>query len=405
MERQILHIDVNNAFLSWTAVDMLKKGATLDIRTIPAIIGGDENQRRGIVLAKSMPAKQFGIRTGEPIYFARKKCPNIQLYASDFSIYNHYSRKMKEIFLEYTDQIERFSIDECFLDLTHFLRLGETLLQKAYEIKDRIYQELGFTVNIGVSHNKLLTKMASDFEKPNKVHTLYPEEVSKKMWPLPVADLFMVGKKTLPKLEKMHIKTIGDLAKTEEQKLLQLFGKHGKMMYEYANGIDYSPVNAEEEQPKCIGNSITLPEDIEDIEKLTEIILALSEQVGYRLRKHQLLAKVVGVQIKTKDFQNFSHQKKVDVPTNSTKEIYSLAKELLQELHKGREVRLIGLRVDNLCNKKEIQLSLFDVEKNEKQEKLDTTIDQLKQKYGYNTVTRAGKMKINDIINLKGEKK
>ena len=215
----------------------------------------------------------------------------------------------------------------------------------------------------------------------------------------------MVGKKTLPKLEKMHIKTIGDLAKTEEQKLLQLFGKHGKMMYEYANGIDYSPVNAEEEQPKCIGNSITLPEDIEDIEKLTEIILALSEQVGYRLRKQQLLAKVVGVLIKTKDFQNFSHQKKVDVPTNSTKEIYSLAKELLQELHKGREVRLIGLRVDNLCSKKEIQLSLFDVEKNEKQEKLDTTIDQLKQKYGYNTVTRAGKMKINDIINLKGEKK
>ena len=401
MKRQILHIDVNNAFLSWTALDRLEKGEELDIRTIPAIIGGDESQRKGVVLAKSMKAKQFGIKTGEPIYFARKKCPEIQVYSSDFTVYQKYSKALYDIFLEYTDQIERFSIDECFLDITNFLKKGETAKDKAYEIKNRIYQQLGFSVNVGVSNNKLLAKMASDFEKPNRVHTLYLEEISDKMWPLPVSELFTVGKKSLPKLEKMHIRTIGDLAKQSKEKLITLFGKHGKMMWEYANGIDYSEVEARQEDPKCIGNSITLPEDVEELEKLNEVLLALSEQVAYRLRRKKMLASVVGVQIKTSDFQNFSHQKKIDIPTNRTKEIYALAKGLLKQLHQNRSVRLIGVRVDNLSTKEQVQLSLFDSTVNQKQEKLDQTVDFLKQKYGYDTVTRAGKMHMNDKIHFK----
>lgn len=400
MQREILHIDVNNAFLSWTAVEKLKNGETLDIRTIPAVIGGDEASRHGIVLAKSMPAKQFGIKTGEPLYMARKKCPQIQVFSSHFPIYRKYSNQLYQLFCEYTDCIERFSIDECFLDMTHFLR-NRTLLEVAKEIKERVKEELGFTVNIGVAHNKLLAKMASDFQKPDRIHTLYEEEIERKMWPLPVSELFMVGRRTLPKLEQMRIKTIGDLAHADQQLIIKKFGKFGKTMWEYANGIDFSEVNGKQEKPKGIGNSITLAEDIADTEKLNEILLALVEQVTYRLRKEKLLASVVNVQIKTKDFTVFSHQKKIEVPTDSTKEIYQIAKELLQVLLRGREIRLLGVRVDNLSDREQKQISLFDVEKNEKQEKLDQTIDALKNKYGYNSVTRAGKMNLNKKIKFK----
>ena len=180
MERKIMHIDVNNAFLSWYAVWRLKNGETEDIREIPSIIGGDETKRAGIVLAKSNLAKQFGIVTGETIYQARKKYPNIKIYEGDYKVYREYSNKLYNLLLEYTDKIERFSIDECFLDMTGYL-MNNTLEEKANEIQRRINEELEFTVNIGLSSNKLLAKMASDFEKPNKIHTLYPNEIKSKM--------------------------------------------------------------------------------------------------------------------------------------------------------------------------------------------------------------------------------
>ena len=302
MKKQILHVDVNNAFLSWTAVEMLKDGSKLDIRTIPAIIGGDEAQRKGVVLAKSNLAKQVGIQTGEPIYFARKKCKNLQIYQSNFSIYKKYSNDLYNLLQEYTEKIERFSIDECFMDMTEYLPKGKNLLQVAYEISKRVKEELGFTVNIGVAHNKLLAKMASDFEKPNKVHTLYEEEIERKMWNLPVSELFMVGRKSLPKFEKMGIKTIKDLAKKEQSQMIKIFGKYGKMIWEYANGIDDSEVVYEEEKPKCIGNSITLPYDYNNLEKIEEVLVALVEQVTYRLRNSNMLAQVVNVQLKTNEF-------------------------------------------------------------------------------------------------------
>lgn len=235
MERQILHIDVNNAFLSWSAVERLSMGETLDIRTIPAIIGGDEARRAGIVLAKSMLAKKYGIKTAETIYSAKKKCPSLKVYPPcEYGIYKRYSNKLYNLLLEYTDKIERFSIDECFMDMTGYL-MKDTLINKAYEISQRVKEELGFTVNIGVAHNKLLAKMASDFEKPDKVHTLFEEEIEKKMWTLPVSELFMIGKKTVPKLNNMKIKTIGDLAKREKAEIVKKFGKHGALMWEYAN--------------------------------------------------------------------------------------------------------------------------------------------------------------------------
>lgn len=401
MERQILHVDVNNAFLSWTAVEMLKNGSKIDIREIPSVIGGDENRRSGIVLAKSPKAKIFGISTGETLYQARMKCPNLQVYPMNYKLYKENSNKLYQLLLQYTDKIERFSIDECFLDMTNCL-MGASLLEKGYEINKRVKEELKFTVNVGVAHNKLLAKMASDFTKPDRVHTLFENEIPQKMWPLPVSELLMLGRKTIPKLYNMRIKTIGQLANTDKELLAKKFGKHGTMMWEYANGIDNSEVHYQFEKPKGIGNSTTLPIDVSEMDKLEEVLLALVEQVTYRLRKYDMLANVVNVQLRTKNFEDTSHQRKVLEATSSTKEIYNVAKELLHEMYKqGTQIRLIGMRVDNLIEKSEKQLSFFDNNQSEKQEKIDKVVDELKQKYGYSSITRAGKLNSEGKIKLK----
>ena len=401
MERQILHIDVNNAFLSWSAIDMLKKGYEIDIREIPAIIGGDETKRSGIVLAKSMKAKECGVCTAETIYQAKMKCPNLKIFPPNHKIYREYSNKLYNLLLEYTDKIERFSIDECFLDMTNYL-MNDTLLNKAKIISKRVKEELGFTVNIGVAHNKLLAKMASDFTKPDKIHTLYKEEIPLKMWKLPISELFMLGKKTVPKLYNMGIRTIGDLAKTDKNILNKKFGKHGSLMWEYANGIDNSEVKYKEEKPKGVGNSVTLPEDVREIEQIEKILLALAENVSYRLRQYNMVANTVNIQLRTKNFEDMSHQKKLMEPSSNTKEIYKTGKELLKELYRpGTPIRLVGLRVNNLVEKDQVQISFFDNEENKKQDKLDKVVDDLKEKYGYNLITRAGKMDINKIVKLK----
>lgn len=401
-QKQILHIDVNNAFLSWTAIDRLEAGETLDIRNIEAIIGGDESKRSGIVLAKSVKAKMKGVTTGETLYQARLKCPNLQVFKGEYKSYKKHSNDLYKILLEYTDKIERFSIDECFLDMTGYLQ-GDTLINKAYEISRRVKEELDFTVNVGVAHNKLLAKMASDFSKPDKVHTLYEEEIPTKMWTLPVSELFMLGRKTIPKLHAMGIKTIGDLANQDKEYMIKKFGKHGLLMWKYSNGIDNSEVNYIEEKPKGIGNSVTLPTDIRNKVGLEKVILTLVEQVTYRLRMYNMYANVVNVQLRTSEFKDFSHQRKLSSSTANTKNIYNTAKELLSEMYKeGTPIRLVGVRVDNLIEENEVQISLFgNLEEEKKQEKLDNVVDKLKQKYGYNSITRAGKLHSEDVIKLK----
>ena len=401
IQRQILHIDVNNAFLSWTAIDRLAMGETLDIRNIEAVIGGDETKRSGIVLAKSKKAKKKGVTTGETLYQARLKCPNLQVFKGDYKSYKKHSNDLYNILSQYTDKIERFSIDECFLDMTGCL-IGESLLSKAYEINKRVKEELGFTVNVGVAHNKLLAKMASDFTKPDKVHTLFEEEIPSKMWTLPVSELFMLGKKTIPKLYNMGIKTIGDLAKQDKEYMVKKFGKHGLIMWEYSNGIDNSEVHYLEEKPKGIGNSVTLPTDLAEKEKIEKVLLTLVEQVTYRLRRYNMYANVVNVQLRTKDFKDFSHQRKLSYSTANTKEIYNTAKELLNEMYKnGTYIRLVGVRVDNLVEEDEVQISLFNNDTSKKQEKLDKVVDSLKQKYGYNSVTRARKITFRKYYKIK----
>lgn len=393
MERKFLHIDVNNAFLSWTAIDRLNKGEKIDLRTIPAIIGGDESKRRGIVVAKSNIAKKFGIQTAEPIYMARRKCPSVLAIEADHDLYKNYSKALYKMFLEYTEKVERFSIDECFLDLTEYLKPGEDLLKVGIEIKERVKKEFGFTVNVGVSDDKILAKIASDFEKPDKIHTLFKSEIEEKLWKLPVSEMFMVGKKSIPKLNKMGIKTIGDLAKTDKSILIKEFGKYGYMIWTYANGESKEEVNYLPEKPKGIGNSVTLPYDIGNIEDLEIVLVELVEKVSYRLRKNDMYANVVNVQLKTKEFKNMSHQKKLDIRTDTTKDILDVAKELLRELHKGELIRLIGVRVDGLVEKKQMQLSMFDMPENTKNKKIDETMDKLKEKFGYEIITRATDIK------------
>lgn len=403
MERYIMHLDVNNAFLSWTAVEMLRNGYDVDIRKIPSIIGGDEKQRHGIVLAKSNIAKQFGIKTAETIYQAKKKCPKLRIFPSKHSMFKKYSDELYNYLLTYTDNIERFSIDECFIDFSDIVNNKDKFNNLAKEISCEIKNKFGYTVNIGLSNKKVLAKMASDFEKPNKVHTLYQEEIETKMWILPVSELFMVGRRSLPKLQKMGIKTIGDLAKSDEKLLIKNFGKYGKMIWEYSNGIDNEEVNYIKEKPKNIGNSITLPYDYNDIEKIEEVLLALVEQVSYRLRNQEMFANVVNVQIKTNEFKVFSHQRKLDFATDSTKIIGKEAKKLLTEIYNNTPIRLIGISVSGLVEKEERQISLFENVENEKQKKIDSVLDNIKEKYGYEAITRAGKMQIDKNIKFKEE--
>lgn len=399
MNQYIMHLDVNNAFLSWTAVEMLKNGFDTDIRTIPAVIGGDEKQRHGIVLAKSNIAKQFGIKTAETIYQAKRKCPQLRIFPSKHSMYKQYSNNLYQYLLTYTDRIERFSIDECFIDFSDSIKDRNSFLRLAKQINYEIKTKFGYTVNIGLSNKKVLAKMASDFEKPDKIHTLYVDEVKEKMWPLPIGELFMVGRRTVPKLRLLGINKIEDLAKYDKKIIVKKIGKLGETIWNYANGIDNDVIHSERDLPKGIGNSVTLPKDCNNINELEKILLALTEKVTYRLRKYKLKTLVVNVQIKTSEFITYSHQTKLVIPTDSTKEIYYMAKKLLKQLYKNQSIRLLGLRVDNLTDDSTKQINLFD-SNNTKTEDLDKTIDKIKDKYGYNIITLAGKL---DIKNIKAE--
>lgn len=393
MDRKILHIDVNNAFLSWTAVDRLKHGETLDLRTVPSIVGGDEEKRKGIVVAKSNVAKKFGIQTAEPIYMARRKCPSVLIVPANHELYEEYSDKLYKLFLEYTEKVERFSIDECFLDLTEYLKPGEDLVKTGIEIKERVKKEFNFTVNVGVSDDKILAKVASDFEKPDKIHTLFKSEIEEKLWKLPIGEMFLVGKKSVPKLNRMGIRTIGDLAKTDKAVLIKNFGKYGYTIWKYANGESNEDVNYIQEKPKGIGNSVTLPYDVGSIEELEVTLVELVQKVSYRLRKKNMYATVVNVQLKNNEFKMVSHQKKLMHRTDTTNEILVVAKELLKELYTGDLIRLIGVRVDGLIEKEEFQISMFDMKEESKNRKLDNVIDNLKDKYGYDILTRATELK------------
>ena len=386
-DRIVFHVDVNSAYLSWTAVKLLQYGSSIDIREIPSVIGGDIENRHGIILAASISAKELGIKTGEPIFSAMQKCRDLKVYPPDYDWYVKSSNAMVQLLEEYSPKIQRYSIDECFMDCTHF---KDNYKKMAVKVKMRISDELGFNCNIGISTNKLLAKMASDFKPKNTVHTLFKEEVSQKMWPLPASDLFMVGRATKEKLSKLNINTIGDIAKADVNLLMQKMHSHGKLIYEYANGIDNSEIReCNYLDIKGIGNSITISYDVETYEEACRILLALTESATMRLRENRSLCSLVVVSVKTNNFLYYSHQKPLENSTDSTNIIYEGIKKAFREAWKGEKIRQLGVRLTKLCSNEYYQESLFDFENNEKQMKLDKTVDEIRKRFGKQAVIRS----------------
>ncbi|WP_313133720.1 DNA polymerase Y family protein [Anaerocolumna sp.] len=391
MEKVIFHIDVNSAFLSWEAVYRLKHlRSTKDLREMVAAVGGDMAMRHGIILAKSPLAKKYGVRTGDSIMEAKQKCPNLILVPPNYNLYEHSSTAFMQILRDYSPDVEQYSIDEAFMDMTGTERLFGSPVIVAHKIKDRIQRELGFTVNIGVSSNKLLAKMAGDFKKPNLVHTLFPDEIKEKMWPLPVSELFFVGRATTKKLFGLGIHYIGELANADPVMLKSYFKKHGEVIWAFANGLDMSVVQSSPPPNKGYGNSTTIPFDVTDSSTAKLVLLALAETVAARLRKHEVKAEVIAVGIKDYNFSYASHQKVLTAATNITLEIHKAACTLFDELWNGSPIRHLGIHTSRIkdfdFNR---QINMFDTEDYEKLESADQMIDTIRSKHGIDSIKRA----------------
>jgi len=383
----ILHIDVNSAFLSWEAAYRLQHGDPVDLRTIPSVVGGDPKTRRGIVLAKSIPAKQYKIQTGESLYAALQKCPNLTVVRPRYELYKQCSQAMRKILDDYSPAIQQFSIDEYFLDYTGVEGVHGDPVTAAHALKDRIARELGFTVNVGVAPNKLLAKVASDLKKPDMVHTLFPAEIPTKLWPLPVEDLFMVGRATAPKLRSRGIMTIGDLARSDVSLLEYWLKSYGRLLWNYANGIEVSPVQSSEAPAKGIGNSTTLPRNANDARSAHLVLLSLAETVAMRLRKAGLLARLVSVYLRTNEMFGYGHQHKMDLATDCTNLIHREACRLFDAIWQGEPLRHLGIRVSELCTGEMLQLSIYD-SLWEKQKAADQAVDLIRQRFGNKAIIR-----------------
>lgn len=388
-EKIVFHIDVNNAFLSWSAVKLLQEGYKEDIRTIPSVIAGNEKERRGIVLAKSPVAKKYHVVTAEPLYQARKKCPGLKVFAPDYKWYSEKSRELFNYLSRYSPTMEKFSIDECFLDMTGTKYLYNDYIKLAHFIKDDIKKRFGFTVNVGIGNNKLCAKMASDFEKPDKVHTLFKDEIVQKLWPLDVGDLLMVGRKTKDELNKLNIYTVEQLAKTDIKILKKHFKSQGEYLKNAAYGIDESKVEERSSQTKSISVSETLPYDCTDEKKLEEIIYAFVERTTMDLRNQKQYVKTVAVFYKNNKFETYSAQEKLPRPTNKVKDIYSLALNIFRKSYKNDPIRLIGLRLADLTENNDHQLSLFDEAEAEDENDIQETIDNINKKFGKSLIAPA----------------
>ncbi len=399
----IFHIDVNSAFLSWSALKNLAEGSEVDLREIPSIIGGDMAKRHGVVLAKSIPAKAYHVTTGEPIVNALRKCPHLVMEAPDHELYHRRSRELMEFLSGICPDIEQVSVDECYMDYTPIANQYGDPVKAAEYIKNCIFDKFGYTVNIGISDRKVLAKMASDFRKPNLVHTLYCREIQQKIWGMPVSSLFMCGHSSVETLRKLEILTIGDLAQADKEILAAHLKSHGITLWEYANGIDDSKVITEPAEAKGIGNSITLKEDAASKEDAYRALLSLSESVAGRLRASGHLAGMVSTEIKYNTFRSVSHQTTFAEPVCTTDTLYRTACLLFDEIWDGTPVRLLGIRASKLVSKEEpVQLTLFDLNGGfdtaasskavpvpaAKQRKLDDALDSIRKKYGSDSIVR-----------------
>lgn len=405
MERIIFHIDVNSAYLSWSALKLLRENPeSTDIRTIPAIIGGNQKTRHGIVLAKSVPAKKiYHIQTAEPVANALKKCPSLVIVPPDHQLYSQCSKKFVGFLRSMTPEIEQVSIDECYLDYTGISRHFSNPEAGAAYIRNYIYENFGFTVNVGISSNKVLAKMASDFEKPNKTHTLFPWEIQEKMWPLPISSLFMAGHASVAILQKLEIQTIGDLAKMNPSLISLHLKGHGKMLWEYANGIDSSPVESEPSQAKGVGNSTTLAKDLSTAPEAYPVLQQLCKKVGERLKHSEQAANNLCVEIKYSTFDKYTRQMPLTAPTQSGKELYRYACLLFDALWNGNPIRLLGVRAGKLTDVGEpFQMDIFhyDPAETAKRQKLDKAMEKIREKFGDDAIHRGVSR---EILSHKGE--
>ena len=391
MGKVIFHIDINSAFLSWEAVYRLHHlGGTVDLREEVAAVGGDMAMRHGIILAKSIPAKKYNIKTGESITEALQKCPHLKLVPPNYGLYEKCSAAFMKILRQYSPDVEQYSVDEAFVDMTGTEGLWGEPVAAANRIRNQIREELGFTVNIGVSENKLLAKMASDFKKPDRVHTLWKHEIEDKMWPLPVSELFFVGRATAKKLFGMGIRTIGELANTDPIILKSHLKKHGEVIWAFANGLDVSVVQSEAPANKGYGNSTTIAFDVTDASTAKLVLLALAETVGTRLRAAQVRAEVIAVGLKTYDLQYASRQMTLGHATDITIEIHRYACQLFDTLWDGRAISHLGIHTSLLKDHMDMrQMDMFDTTDYEKQEQLDRTVDEIRVRYGKDALKRS----------------
>ena len=392
-ERIIFHVDANSAFLSWSAAHrVLVLHEETDLREIPSVVAGDKESRRGIILAKSTPAKKYGIRTGEPLFKALEKCPELVVIPPDYELYVQASRGFVKLLQQFSPIVEQYSIDEAWVDMTGTQRLWGSPRLAAEHMRRRIREELGFTVNIGISSNKLLAKMAGDFEKPNKVHTLFPEEIETKFWPLPVRDLFLVGAATEKKLKLMGISTIGDLAQTDVRFLKKRLGKHGETIWHFANGRNADAVSPEPAENKGYGNSTTTASDVTSREEAFQVFLSLCETVAMRMRRDGKCGSCISIHIRTNSFEHTSHQSMLPGATNITTEIYTEACRLFDEVWDGvTPLRQLGVQVTRLSREPYQQYDLFSgisPQQFEKKLKLDETVDALRDKFGEDILRR-----------------
>ena len=360
MKRIIFHIDVNSAFLSWSAVKLVGEGGQ-DLRLVPAVVSGDPSDRRSIVTAASIPAKKLGVKVATPVSMALRTCPGLVIVRGDWEWYKRCSEGFIAICRSYSPVLEQFSVDECFIDMT--FRCGrKDPVEVATRLKDEIRDRLGFTVNVGVGSNKLLAKMASDFEKPDKVHTLWESEVEEKMWPLGVRDLLWVGKKTEERLTAYGIDTIGDLARLDIGHLTKLVGhKYALQLHENANGRDDSPVETETQEAKSYSAERTFPQDLSDPKDLDRALFNVACIVAHRIRRDGFRASTVSMFIKYKDFSVVQKQCRTGQPTDITAVILNEARRLLAEAWDGvTPVRQVGLGVSRLTHETAEQMSLFE---------------------------------------------
>ena len=393
-ERIIFHVDANSAFLSWTAAYRVKVlGESEDLREIPSVVAGDKASRHSIILAKSGPAKKYGIQTGEPLFKALEKCPELKIVPPDYPLYVEASRHFVEMLRQFSPNVEQYSIDEAWVDMTGTQRLFGMPRMAAEQMRQRIFDELGFTVNIGISTNKLLAKMAGDFEKPNKIHTLFPEEMADKMWPLPVRDLFLVGSATEAKLKKMGIYTIGDLARAELSVLRKRLGKHGETIWHFANGRNADAVTPEPTENKGYGNSVTTSEDVATTSQAHQVILGLCETVAARMRKDNRCGSCVSIHLRTNEFKHFSHQAMLTGATNNTEQIFDAACRVFDEAWDGiTPLRQLGVQMTRLSDEPYQQYDLFSGVtpiQYERKLRLDETVDSLRDKFGEDIIRRA----------------